>query len=195
MLQVMERPPVQPMAWQGCHGSLPLAAAPRVNSASSAGRPCPSHLVDATASGSRQQISRSMMYLPHQQTAAMPTPLHSMRRDSGPESDYACLGSFAPPRASPAPHGSCSHAPGQPNNASPRLLGPNPHTQAQLLQRLPDSPDQQLGKTREDAASRLGVIGSAGRATSARPDIRLTFEMCARSESIATNCNYFRPRI
>lgn len=171
------------MVWQGCPGSLPLAAASGVNSPNGAGLPCPSHLVEAFASTSRQHISRSQMHPPHrQQTKAQPTPLSSMRCDSALDSSYACLGSIASPRASPAPHGSCSHVPGQSGSASPRLSGPNPHTQAQLLQRLPSSPDQQLGSTGEDAASGLGVTGSGRGATSAKPEIRLTFEMCARRE-------------
>ena len=182
LLQVLERAPVQPMNWQGCHGSLPLAAASGANSNNGAGLPFPPHLAEALG-GSRQRTSRSMMHLPHQQqTAATQTPLCSMRRDSAPDSSYACLGSIASPRASPAPHGSCSHALRQSGSASSRLFGPNPHTQAQLLQQVSDSPDQQLGSTGEDAASRLGVTGSGGGATSARPEINLTFEMCARSE-------------
>ena len=182
MLQVLGRAPVQPMVWDGCHGSIPRAAAPRVDSAKSAGRPYPSRLVEAPpASSSRQQINHSMMYLPHQhQTEAVPTPLCGVHREYAPDSSCACLGSFAPPRASPVPHGSCFHALGQSSNASPPLLGPNTHTQAQQLQRLPGSPEQQLGRAFEDATSRL--TGSAERATSARPEITLTFEMCTRSE-------------
>ena len=193
-LQVLGKAPEQPMVWQGCSGSLPLAAASGVNLGNAAGLTCSSNLVKAPDSSSRQQINRSLMHIPHQQqTAATLTPLCSVRRDSAPDSIHACLGNIiASPRTSPAPRGSCSRALGQSSSASPRLFDPNSRTQAQLLQRLPGSSDQQLGIARQDASSRLGLAGCSRGAPSAKPEIKLTFEMYARSEPSCHQLQSFR---